>query len=288
MVAQVPLGKWIRVTTTPDDNRFVFELTEFRMTLDYFDLSDKSALVTGASSGLGVHFAKVLARQGVKVFLAARRTDKLAREVDSIRAQGGAASAISLDVNNIASVDQAFATLAAECGSIDILINNAGVADDPRRFLETGEEDWHRVIETNLNGAWRVAKAAAAQMVAAAKAGAIINIGSVYGLRTGVRKVAYNVSKAGVVQLTKSMAMELCKHNIRVNALCPGWFLTEITDDYFQTESGKRYVLTIPMKRMGAADDLTVPLLLLASNKAGAYITGSTLTVDGGLIENPV
>jgi NAD(P)-dependent dehydrogenase (short-subunit alcohol dehydrogenase family) len=134
----------------------------------------------------------------------------------------------------------------------------------------------------------RVAKAAAAQMVGAAKAGAIINIGSIYGLRTGVLKVAYNVSKAGIVQLTKSMAMELCRHNIRVNALCPGWFPTEITEEYFQTESGKRYVQTIPMKRMGVTDDLTVPLLLLASNKAGAYVTGSTLTVDGGLIETPV
>jgi NAD(P)-dependent dehydrogenase (short-subunit alcohol dehydrogenase family) len=256
--------------------------------VNYFNLNGKVSLITGASSGLGVHFANVLANEGATVILAARRTDKLATAVDAIREAGGKAFAIPMDVSNAESVANAFATIQSEHGGVDILVNNAGVADDPKKFLDTTEEDWNWVMETNLTGAWRVARAAALQMNSNNTAGSIINIGSIYGLHTGVMKVAYNVSKVGVVQLTKSMAMELCRKNIRVNALCPGWFVTEINDSYFSSESGQRYIQGFPSKRLGKMEDLSVPLLLLASNSAGAYMNGTTLTVDGGLIESPI
>lgn len=256
--------------------------------MNYFNLSGKVSLITGASSGLGVHFANVLANEGATVILAARRTDKLATAVDAIREAGGKAFAIPMDVSNTESVANAFATIQSEHGGVDILVNNAGVADDPKKFLDTTEEDWNWIMETNLTGAWRVARAAALQMNSNNTAGSIINIGSIYGLHTGVMKVAYNVSKVGVVQLTKSMAMELCRKNIRVNALCPGWFVTEINDSYFSSESGQRYIQGFPSKRLGKMEDLSVPLLLLASNSAGAYMNGTTLTVDGGLIESPI
>ena len=256
--------------------------------MNYFNLNGKVSLITGASSGLGVHFANVLANEGATVILAARRTDKLATAVDAIREAGGKAFAIPMDVSNAESVANAFATIQSEHGGVDILVNNAGVADDPKKFLDTTEEDWNWVMETNLTGAWRVARAAALQMNSNNTAGSIINIGSIYGLHTGVMKVAYNVSKVGVVQLTKSMAMELCRKNIRVNALCLGWFVTEINDSYFSSESGQRYIQGFPSKRLGKMEDLSVPLLLLASNSAGAYMNGTTLTVDGGLIESPI
>lgn len=258
------------------------------MTTDHFQLDGKICLVTGASSGLGVHFANVLANEGATVILAARRADKLSDAVSAIREKGGKAFAVTMDVSSPDSVTTAFSTIKSEHGSLDVLINNAGVADDPKSFLDTNEEDWNWVVETNMNGAWRVAKAAAEQMVEAGRGGSIVNIGSIYGLHTGVMKVAYNVSKAGVVQLTKSMAMELCRKDIRVNALCPGWFLTDINSDYFASESGQRYVRGIPARRLGQMEDLTAPLLLLSSSHAGGYMNGTCITVDGGMVESPI
>lgn len=252
-----------------------------------FRLDGKTALVTGASSGLGAHFAQVLAAEGAHVVLAARRAALLEEQVQAIRATGGQASAVPLDVNDASGVPAAFDALVAACGVPDILINNAGIAGEPKKFLDTDEDDWQRVIDTNLNGAWRVAREIARRWVAANQAGVIVNIGSIYGLHTGALKVAYNVSKAGVVQLTRSMAIELARHQIRVNALCPGWFLSAINQDYFATESGKKYINSIPMKRLGRLEDLSAPLLLLASD-AGAYMTGTTLAVDGGILESPI
>lgn len=258
------------------------------MAQDYFQLTGQTALITGASSGLGAHFARVLSEAGARVVLAARRTERLAEEVAALRASGADAGAIALDVNDPESVASGFAQFTREWGALDILINNAGVASDPIKFLETTEQDWYQIIETNLNGAWRVAQAGARQIAAQGNGGSIVNIGSIYGVRTGVLKAAYNVSKTGIVQLTKSMAMELCRQDIRVNALCPGWFLTDINSDYFLSESGARYVKTIPARRMGNLDELNVPLLLLASRTAGGYMNGSVLTVDGGIAESPI
>jgi len=255
--------------------------------MSYFRLDGRSALVTGASSGLGAHFARVLAAEGAQVILAARRAALLEEQVQAIRAAGGQARALALDVNDAAGVQAVFEALAADGGLPDILINNAGVAGEPKKFLDTGEDDWQQVIETNLNGAWRVAREASQRWVAAGRPGVIVNIGSIYGLHTGALKVAYNVSKTGVVQLTRSMAIELARHRIRVNALCPGWFLTAINQDYFATDSGKKYLNSIPMRRLGQLEELTAPLLLLASD-AGAYMTGTTIAVDGGLLESPI
>ena len=258
------------------------------MPRNYFNLEGKVALITGASSGLGVHFANVLAAEGATVILAARRAEKLAEEVSSIKSGGGKACSVEMDVAKPDSVRSAFEWISHEFGAIDILINNAGVASEPKKFLDTDEEDWKWVMDTNLDGAWRVAKAAAENMIAAGREGAIVNIGSIYGLKTGALKVAYNVSKAGVVQLTKSTAVELCRKKIRVNALCPGWFKTDMNNEYFETENGKRYVQGIPARRLGELDDLTVPLLMLASDSAAAYVTGSCITVDGGIAESPI
>lgn len=258
------------------------------MASHYFQIEKKVVLVTGASSGLGRHFATILAAEGATVVLAARRKEKLDNAVASILEQGGNASAIALDVTSADSVQQAFSTINDTLGGVDILVNNAGVAGDPARFVDLSEADWSWVLDTNLTGAWRVAQAAAQQMIASKKAGSIINVGSIYGLHTGVLKANYNVSKTAVVQLTKSMAMELIRHNIRVNALCPGWFLTEINDRYFSSDAGQQYIQRFPTKRLGKMEELTVPLLMLASNSAGSYINGSCITVDGGLVESPI
>src|SRR6056300_238959 len=243
-----------------------------------FEIEGKIALITGASGGLGAHFAQVLAEHGAHVILAARRADKLQEQIKVIKAQGGHARAIELDVTSNDSVNAAFTNIQSSEKRLDILVNNAGVGDDPKKFLNTEEEDW----------SWRVAREAARLMVRTETFGSIINIASIYGFNTGAMKVAYNVSKAGVMQLTKSMSIELCRHKIRVNSLCPGWLLTDINREYFATESGERYVKGIPMRELGQFEDLNVPLLLLASNKAGRYMTGSSIVVDGGISETPI
>jgi len=249
---------------------------------DYFKLSGKTVLITGASSGLGAHFAHVLAAEGARVVLAARREAMLHDEAESIRWAGGSADTIAMDVCDPQSVTAAFAGLREQNLVPDILINNAGVASGPKAFLDTTEEDWRWVVDTNLNGAWRVARETAKLWVELKQPGAVVNVASLYGLRTGLWKVAYNVSKVGVVQLTKTMAIELARYGIRVNALCPGWFGSAINDDYFATEAGVKYINTFPMKRLGRLEELSAPLLLLAS-EAGSYMNGAVLAVDGGL-----
>ena len=244
------------------------------------DLSGKSALVTGASGGLGRHFAEVLAAAGAKVAVAARRAEMVANVCDAIRRNGGTAVPVQLDVTKRASVDAAVAQSAAALGRIDILVNNAGITLT-KRFLDLAEEEWHRIIETNLNGTFSVAQAAARWMREQGSGGAIVNIASILGLRIAGQVAPYASSKAAVVQLTKALTLELARYGIRVNALCPGYMETDLNRDFFASEAGQALIRRIPQRRLGRPEDLDGALLLLCSD-AGSYITGSTIVVDGG------
>lgn len=248
--------------------------------LDSLRLDGRIALVTGASSGFGAHFAKVLAQAGATVVLAARRVARLEALEAEISAVGGKAFAVTMDVTDPASVIAAFDRVEAELGVVDVLVNNAGVAD-PARFVDTTEDQWSFVVNTNLQAVWRVSKEAAQRLVAAEKPGSIINIASILGLQPGVNNSLYATAKAGVVQLTKNTAMELWRQGVRVNALCPGYFETEMNSEFFKSDKGLAYLNKTPPKRLGQMKELSIPLLMLAS-EAGSFMSGVALPVDGG------
>jgi NAD(P)-dependent dehydrogenase (short-subunit alcohol dehydrogenase family) len=245
-----------------------------------FNLSGQAALVTGASSGLGRHFAGVLANAGAKVALAARRVDSLEEARSAITGAGGTAVVVALDVTDAASVRRAVAEAADALGGLDILINNAGVTASAS-FLEMDEGAWDRVVDTNLKGCFLVAQEAARRMRDDGRGGAIVNVASILGIRVAGHLASYIASKGGVVHLTKAMALELARHNIRVNALCPGYVETELNQDFFASDAGKALIRRIPQRRLGRLEDLNGPLLLLCSD-AGSYMTGSVIAVDGG------
>jgi 3-oxoacyl-[acyl-carrier protein] reductase len=245
-----------------------------------FSLEGKAALVTGASSGFGRHFARVLADAGAKVALAARRLDVLKQLETEIRGSGGQAAAVAIDVTDRASVAKAFADAEAALGPIAILVNNAGVPSGAF-FTRTTEEEWRAVMSVNLDGVFRVGQEAARRMAANRTGGSIINIASLLGFGVIKGLSTYSATKAAVISLTKSMALELARDNIRVNALAPGYFATEFNEAYLASEAGKRMLARVPMGRAGAVEELDGPLLLLASD-AGRFMTGSVITVDGG------
>lgn len=247
-----------------------------------FDLSGKSALITGASSGLGAHFGAVLGGAGAKVVLAARREQALAAQVQALRERGIEAHAVAMDVADRDSVDRAVAEAAALAGGLDVLVNNAGIADNAR-FLEMTEESWQRVLEVDLSGVFRVGQAAARVMAEQGRGGAIVNIASVLGLVVQPTQANYCTAKAGVIQLTQVMARELAREGIRVNAIAPGYFKTEINQDFFDSEAGEAYARQLFPRRIGELRELDGPLLLLAS-EAGSYMTGVTVPVDGGTV----
>lgn len=246
--------------------------------LSRFRLDGRVVLVTGASSGLGTHFAQLLASVGARVAVAARRADKLQAVVDGVAAAGGQARALSLDVSDAASVRACFDELAS-WGTPDVVINNAGVTVT-RPLLEQTEEDFDQVLDTNLKGCWLVATEAARRMVAAGKGGSIVNVASILGERVAGGVAPYAISKAGVVQATKAMALELARHRIRVNALLPGYVVTDLNRDFLTSEAGDKLRSRIPSRRFGEMTDLDGPLLLLASD-AGAAMSGATVAVDG-------
>lgn len=257
------------------------------MNLDnLFSLHGKTALVSGASSGLGEYFAKVLAQAGAEVVVAARRLDRLEKLVDEIVAEGGKAHAVAMDVTSQDSVTQAFETVDNLIDSLDIVINNAGLSSAPAKFINEDDESWEYTLDVNLKGAWRVAKAAAKRMQAANK-GCIVNTGSIYSHCTGIMKASYNVSKAAIAQLTKNMALELARSGVRVNALCPGYFASAINDAEFSTEKGKQYISSLVPQRLGSYEELAGPLLLLVSD-AGSFVNGVSLPVDGGSLLSPI
>jgi len=241
-----------------------------------FDLSGKTALVTGASSGLGAHFARCLGGAGANVVLAARRADRLKSLEAELAKQNVRAAAVDLDVTSSNSVETALEA----AGAIDILVNNAGISI-VKPALEMPEQDWDAVVDTNLRGAWLMAQGVAKRWVAAKRPGVIVNIGSILGLRTIGQVAPYNASKAGLIHLTRALAMEWARYDIRVNAICPGYIETEMNSDFWKTPGGQRLIERIPQRRIGQAEHLDGALLLLASD-AGQFMTGSVVTVDGG------
>src|ERR1700704_6439574 len=251
---------------------------------DIFDVSKEIILVTGASQGLGRQFARVLSAHGAAVVLAARQTAKLKSLEDEITAQGGRAAAVQMDVTDLASIGKAIDSAEAALGPISVLINNAGIAVEKLAVDQT-EADWDAVINANLKGAYFAATEMARRMIARKQEGNIVNIASVLGL--GVMKFLspYAISKAGIIQATKAMALELAGNRIRVNALAPGYIDTEMNHDFWSSPAGEKLTKRIPQRRVGAESDLDGAILLLAS-QASRYMTGSVVTVDGGFLLN--
>ncbi len=247
---------------------------------DIFGLAGKVALVTGASSGLGVRFAEVLADNGAKVALVARRADRLAAVTARIEKSGGQAIAIEADVRDRAAMAAAFDAAEKTFGTVTILVNNAGVVSSGRA-IEIAEEEWRRVLSTDLDAVFFCAQEAARRMLAAGRGGAIVNIASVLGFAVDKGVIAYATAKAGVVQITKALALELAFKGIRVNAIAPGWIMTDLNRDFLASPRGAALKREIPIGRFGEERDLDGPLLLLVSD-AGRFVTGATIVADGG------
>ncbi len=247
--------------------------------LDRFRLNGRIALITGASSGIGATLAREFATCGAHVLLAARRLERIESLATELRAAGLAATPLSMDVSDADSIHTAFNLAAEKVGLPDIVINNAGIAA-PSMFLKTDHESLERVMQTNFFGAWNVCQETARRLSAAKRPGSIINIASVLGIGAAPGYSAYSASKAALMQLTRSLALEFVRYNIRVNALAPGWFISEMNADYFASEAGLAYIKRMPPGRTGELHELVGPALLLASD-AGSYVNGVVLPVDG-------
>ncbi|MBP5073155.1 SDR family oxidoreductase [Pseudomonas chlororaphis] len=246
-----------------------------------FSLSGKTILVTGASSGIGAHLARVASQAGARVVIGARRVERLEQLAQDIRWLGGEALVVALDVTDRASVEAAFDAAEVRFGVVDVVLNNAGIGN-AMNALNISEEQWRSMLSTNLDGVWRVAQCAAQRLAKAGRYGSIVNVASILGMRAGTGYSHYCAAKAGVVHLSKSLALEFARHRIRVNAIAPGYFKTEMNDAYFDGDSGQTYIRNaVPMRRLGELEELEGPFLLLAS-EAGSFMTGEVLAVDGG------
>lgn len=247
---------------------------------DLFSMQGKLVLVTGASSGLGKHFGQVLAHAGATVVLSARNVEKLQQVLEQIQASGAVAHAVAMDVSNSSSVKNVMAQIVTQYGVPDVLVNNAGQSI-AKPMLEQTEEDWDQILDTNLKGCWLVGTELARALAAAGKPGSIVNIASILGERVGGAVGPYAISKAGLVQATKAMALELARYNIRVNAILPGYVATDMNSEFLASELGDKLRKRIPTRQFCELSDLTGPLLLLASN-AGTGMTGACVAVDRG------
>jgi NAD(P)-dependent dehydrogenase (short-subunit alcohol dehydrogenase family) len=247
-----------------------------------FDLAGEVALVSGASSGLGARFAQVLAANGAKVALVARRKDRLDALCARIGAAGGTAISVEADVLDRAAMLRAFDDTQTAFGTVTILVNNAGAAQSVRA-LDMTEVEWRRMLSLDLDSVFFWSQEGARRMLAAEVKGSIVNIASVLAFGASKGVAAYAVAKAGVVQLTKALALELAFKGVRVNAIAPGWFVTDINRAFLESDKGAEMKRAIPMGRFGSDGDLDGALLLLAS-KAGGYITGATIVADGGQV----
>ncbi len=248
--------------------------------LPSFSVANEVAFVTGASSGIGLHLAEILALAGAKVALAARRIDRLEQACEAIRERGGACLAVACDVTSQTSIAAALTKTEDELGPLSVLVNNAGVVVS-KPFFDHTEEDWDHVIDTNLKGAWLAAREFARHLVDRKRSGRVINIASVLSFRTIARVPSYLAAKAGLLHLNGGMAMELARYGILVNAIAPGYVVTDFNREFLESEAGLKLAARIPMKRVGQVEDLGGALLFLAS-PASAYVTGAVISVDGG------
>ncbi|MGE7472708.1 SDR family NAD(P)-dependent oxidoreductase [Bosea sp. NPDC003192] len=244
------------------------------------DLNGKRILVTGASSGLGAHFARLLAGRGVLVAAAARRTERLQELARECEGLPGKVLPLALDVSSVTTIEASVAAAARLLGGLDVLVNNAGVGET-EAALSVSEAQWDAQLDVNLKGCFFAAQAAARIMAEQNGGGAIVNIASILGERVAGRVAPYAISKAGLIQMTKALALEWARHAIRVNALAPGYIVTDINREFFAGDAGEALKKRIPMRRAGELDDLDGPLLLLSSD-AGRYMTGAVVAVDGG------
>jgi NAD(P)-dependent dehydrogenase (short-subunit alcohol dehydrogenase family) len=247
------------------------------------DLAGKIAWITGASSGLGERFSRVLAQAGAVVALSARRVQRLEALAAEITAAGGRAMVLPLDATRVADIGDAAARIAAELGPIDILVNNAGISRQAR-LEDFTEQDYDAVLDTNLKGPFFVAQAAARQMIAARRGGRIVNIGSVASFRTIGHQAPYAMAKAGIAMMTQCMAREWGRHGINTNAICPGYIKTEIAGDFWDSEGGARLIASLPRRALGEPRDLDALLLLLCSGEAARFINGAAIVADDGLM----
>lgn len=245
-----------------------------------FDIDGKCVLITGASSGLGAHFAELAAGAGASVVLAARREDRLLDLGQKIESSGGRVYTTPMDICDENSISSALARVERDFVPIDVLVNNAGVSV-VRPFLETGNSDWRHQLDTNVIGLAAVSRLVARRMIEAERGGAILNIGSILGVRAGNMAAAYAATKAAVIHLTRGMAIELARHEIRVNALLPGFIPSDLSDLKNNPAALEKMRALIPQRRTGEMDDLDGAFYLLVSD-ASRYMTGSTVTVDGG------
>ncbi|MBL9012493.1 MAG: SDR family NAD(P)-dependent oxidoreductase [Alphaproteobacteria bacterium] len=245
-----------------------------------FRLDGKVALVTGASSGLGLRFAKVLAKAGAAVALAARRTDRLAGIEREIEAEGGKAISLKLDVTSARSVVDAFEATEAALGPVDILINNAGMNIESRA-VDLPETEYDRMMDTNVKGAFLMAQQAAKRMIARKAPGRIVNIASIGAFTVLPGLAVYCMSKAAIAMMTRALAREWATRQINVTGICPGYIETELNADWFRSDGGQKQIAGFPRRRLGVEADLDGTLLLLCSD-AGRIMTGTLVTVDDG------